>query len=925
MGSNILTRRACSFGLIFALALNAVPQPAAAAAPHQTIKLVTINKQLGLEEYKLGNGLTVLLGQRTAAPVVTVNMVYRVGSRNEAVGYTGATHFLEHMMFKGTNKFDPLKRHGLDDVLKKVGGIINATTSYDRTNYYEVVPKDSLALCLDLEADRMRHLLLRESDRQAEMTVVRNELERGEDEPAQLIEQLTFATAFREHPYHHPVIGWRSDVEGVPTSRLRKFYEDFYWPNNATLVVIGDFNKAEALKMIVEKFSAIPSARAPLPPVYTVEPPQEGERRFVVSRGKDLARVMIAFHTPRGLDRATFPLDVLAKVLGGNRKSSRLYKRLVETGLASECYAINYTLKDPGLFMVSATLQPGVDPNKVEDAIEDELKKVVAEKITAAELSQAISALSKGFRLSLSDPMMLAQSLTEGIAVGSWTWWAAYPQTITTVSAAEVQLAAKRFLQENNRTVGYYMPKDYKIADSQPADNVNTIPSAQVVETVQPTETKKAPVKRAATWQERVERVKLPNGLTALLAPVSSGALRGTVAVAGKLRAGDYFAPAGKTALADLTAELLSYGTAHFNKEEIASQLDQMGASLEFENGTFFHDFDTEVTAEDLPRMLKLLASEIKEPLFKEEDFALVKKLSAASLQEKMVDTAEVAWNKLTAELYKPGTVYYSPSFEKQIEELNNISLDEVKSYHKKYYTPNNMVIAFIGDFDPTELESQLKANFGDWPAGETTTIKVDEGVVRTEGRNNTVSCPLPDKANVDIAIGKPVATSLKAPDYLAAMIGNAVLGYDSFACRLAPVRDRLGLTYSISSRISEPHYPYSPWSIDLSVNPANVDRSIQVVDKLVNDFASGGITQAELVNEQSHLAGVYQVGLRSYRAMARKLADYEQLGLPVSYMDSFGSRVGKVNLKEVNEAVRRYFTLKGATTARAGTFTSNK
>ena len=925
MGSNILTRRACSFGLIFALALNAVPQPAAAAAPHQTIKLVTINKQLGLEEYKLGNGLTVLLGQRTAAPVVTVNMVYRVGSRNEAVGYTGATHFLEHMMFKGTNKFDPLKRHGLDDVLKKVGGINNATTSYDRTNYYEVVPKDSLALCLDLEADRMRHLLLRESDRQAEMTVVRNELERGEDEPAQLIEQLTFATAFREHPYHHPVIGWRSDVEGVPTSRLRKFYEDFYWPNNATLVVIGDFNKAEALKMIVEKFSAIPSARAPLPPVYTVEPPQEGERRFVVSRGKDLARVMIAFHTPRGLDRATFPLDVLAKVLGGNRKSSRLYKRLVETGLASECYAINYTLKDPGLFMVSATLQPGVDPNKVEDAIEDELKKVVAEKITAAELSQAISALSKGFRLSLSDPMMLAQSLTEGIAVGSWTWWAAYPQTITTVSAAEVQLAAKRFLQENNRTVGYYMPKDYKIADSQPADNVNTIPSAQVVETVQPTETKKAPVKRAATWQERVERVKLPNGLTALLAPVSSGALRGTVAVAGKLRAGDYFAPAGKTALADLTAELLSYGTAHFNKEEIASQLDQMGASLEFENGTFFHDFDTEVTAEDLPRMLKLLASEIKEPLFKEEDFALVKKLSAASLQEKMVDTAEVAWNKLTAELYKPGTVYYSPSFEKQIEELNNISLDEVKSYHKKYYTPNNMVIAFIGDFDPTELESQLKANFGDWPAGETTTIKVDEGVVRTEGRNNTVSCPLPDKANVDIAIGKPVATSLKAPDYLAAMIGNAVLGYDSFACRLAPVRDRLGLTYSISSRISEPHYPYSPWSIDLSVNPANVDRSIQVVDKLVNDFASGGITQAELVNEQSHLAGVYQVGLRSYRAMARKLADYEQLGLPVSYMDSFGSRVGKVNLKEVNEAVRRYFTLKGATTARAGTFTSNK
>lgn len=196
--------------------------------PGNSAQFISRDATLGIEEYKLpSNDLSILLCERHATPVVTVNMVFRVGSRNEAVGYTGSTHFLEHMMFKGTDIHDPLKKTGLDDVLKKVGGINNATTSYDRTNYFELVPKQAINLCLELEADRMRHLLLRESDRKAEMTVVRNELERGEDDPSQLLEMNTFATAFREHPYHHPVIGWRSDVEGVPTERLRQFYNDF--------------------------------------------------------------------------------------------------------------------------------------------------------------------------------------------------------------------------------------------------------------------------------------------------------------------------------------------------------------------------------------------------------------------------------------------------------------------------------------------------------------------------------------------------------------------------------------------------------------------------------------------------------------------------------------------------------------------------
>src|SRR5579883_584248 len=361
------------------------------------IEAITDKPVKGISEYKLkSNGLDILLVERHETPVVMTTMVFHVGSRNEAVGYTGSTHFLEHMMFKGTERIDPLKKNGIDDLLKKVGGTNNATTWFDRTNYFEMVPAGHLDLCLRIEADRLRNLLLRESDRKAEMTVVRNELERGEDDPSQLLETNLFATAFREHPYHHPTIGWRSDVEGVPTSRLKAFYDEFYWPNNATLIVIGDFDTTKTLASIASLFGSIPKSPAPIPNVYTTEPPQEGERRFVVKRGNNLPRLTIGFHIPRALDKDTYALDVAQTILGdSNKPSSRLYKRLIDSGLASEVSCVGYSLRDPGLFVINAQANVGVDLSKLENAILDELRLLQTAPVKPAELAKAKKSITK--------------------------------------------------------------------------------------------------------------------------------------------------------------------------------------------------------------------------------------------------------------------------------------------------------------------------------------------------------------------------------------------------------------------------------------------------------------------------------------------------------------------------------------------------
>src|SRR5215212_4539208 len=238
--------------------------------------LTFVTESDGIREYRLDNRMKVLLVENRVAPVATVMVLYKVGSRNEAVGYTGSTHLLEHMMFKGTPTFNKERNTQIAATLQKIGAAFNATTWYDRTNYFETVPSDQLELTIKLEADRMRNSLIADADRQSEMTVVRNELERGQNEPSEVLDEAVYAAAFREHPYHHPTIGWRADVEGVPTSRLKAFYDTFYHPNNATAIVVGDFERAGVLELITKHFGSYAASTTPIPEVYTEEPEQQG-------------------------------------------------------------------------------------------------------------------------------------------------------------------------------------------------------------------------------------------------------------------------------------------------------------------------------------------------------------------------------------------------------------------------------------------------------------------------------------------------------------------------------------------------------------------------------------------------------------------------------------------------------------------------
>ena len=413
----------------------------------------------GIEEYQLkSNGLKILMLQDSSTPVATFMVTYHVGSRNEAIGYTGSTHLLEHLMFKGSRNYNKEKGTAIWDELQNIGAQINATTWNDRTNYFEVVPSQYLEKAISIEADRMRYSFLRDEDRQPEMTVVRNEYERGENSPFDVLDKNIWATAYQAHPYHHSTIGWRSDIENVSTERLKDFYNIYYWPNNATATVIGDFNVDSTLSLIEKYFGEHSKSEHEIPKVYTEEPQQEGPRRIVVKRTGQAGITAVAHKTPHGLHNDIHAIHLLGKILCDG-KSSRLYQKIVDQGLATSLFMYDFPFKDNGLFITYAFLTPEVSNQKVEEIILNEYNDIINNGIEQEELDRAIAKTRATVAFSRDGSYAVASALNEAIAIGDWEFYTKFLDNIKSVSTEKIQLVAKQYLVEDQSTVGWFIPK----------------------------------------------------------------------------------------------------------------------------------------------------------------------------------------------------------------------------------------------------------------------------------------------------------------------------------------------------------------------------------------------------------------------------------------------------------------------------------
>jgi zinc protease len=417
-----------------------------------------VKRLSGIEEYQLdSNGLTVLLAPDHSAPVVTFQVTYRVGSRNEVTGTTGATHILEHLMFKGSENFNDPKGNSIKQFLERVGGQFNASTSVDRTAYFATIGRESLEGYIAIEADRMRQLWLHEADRQSEMTVVRNEYERGKNDPDSVLVEEVTAAAYQALPYHHPTIGWKSDIEHVPIAKLREFYDTFYWPNNATVTLVGDIDPATALSLVKKYYGAYPKSPQPIPTIYTEEPAQSGPRRVVVKRPGELGTVIIAHKVPNGRDADQPALEMLDAILSSG-KNARLYRALVDRGLALNAGAGTDLHRDLSLHTVYAALAPGSTQEQVEEALVAEIEKIKTDGVTPAEIARVKQQYVAADAYKRDGTAAVASELNEWIAVGDWTLYVTFPEKVEQVTPADVQRVAKQYLNDDESTTGWFVP-----------------------------------------------------------------------------------------------------------------------------------------------------------------------------------------------------------------------------------------------------------------------------------------------------------------------------------------------------------------------------------------------------------------------------------------------------------------------------------
>ncbi|WP_310994029.1 M16 family metallopeptidase [Aequorivita marina] len=909
---------------LFLLALLLVVQQSAIAQTTNS-KFEKVKVLEGVEEYQYTpNGLKILLVQDNAAPVVNVQMVYNVGSKHEVSGNTGSTHLLEHLMFKGTDKFNKKKGTSIDTELTRYGAQMNATTWNDRTNYYETIPSDKIELAIEIEADRMRNLLLLKEDKEAEMTVVRNEFERGENNPNSVLSKEIWATAYMAHGYHHSTIGWRSDIENMPMQVLRDFYDTYYWPNNAWLTVVGDFQKDKLFKLVDTYFGKVSKATHTIPEPYTEEPPQYGARKIIVRKAGETSVNTVAYKIPGTLHEDLPALVILADALGSG-PSSVLSKEFVDGGLAFYAFASASQFAEHGLFSVSLGFDPKNDSDEMNAKLLKTIERVKKEGIPQRDIDRIIANLNAQTILGRDGSGSIASELTEYIAGGDWTEYINESKKLAKVTAADVARVANKYLVADQSTTGYFIPKKAGANTEAEAGEAKRTMETEGKYFYRNPEMFPDSLKEAKTSSEKTLKTttetssnedfirKTVAGIDVIIKKTGA---KGFVTVAGSFPIGAYFDGNNNDMVPTLTTAMLSKGTTKNDKFQFSQKLENLGVNIYVSSDNDNVKLSFKSLSKDVDTVLALLAEELRHPLFDEKEFDLLKQQFIGNMQPGLSDPGTQGNIALTQQLYPKGHPNYSPSIEESIKNIEDAKLEDLKAFHKKYFGPADMTLVAVGDVDAKTVYKSLEKNFNNWKGGVKRTPKTYD-VKKSTALTKVVT--IPEKPSAELFIGQYTGMRRSNADYLPFYIGNSVLGGGFSGRLMLTVRDEAGLTYGIYTRQNGYTFADGYWYINASFNPELFETGKEATLVELKKWLNKGITAAELKDKKSSLIGSFKIGLSTTRGMASNILAVVQRGEQPNYIYEYPAMLEAVTLEEVNAAIKKYINMDKLVIIQAG------
>jgi len=887
----------------------------------------------GITEYQLDNGLRVLLFPDSSQSKVTVNMTVLVGSRQEGYGETGMAHLLEHMVFKGTPRHPKIPK-----ALQDHGAQFNGSTSSDRVNYFETLAAtdENLEFALDLEADRLVNSTIKREDLDSEMTVVRNEFERGENSPAGVLSKRIAATAYHWHNYGKPTIGNRSDIERVPVENLRAFYKKYYQPDNVVLVIAGRFEEAKALALVQKYFGAIPRPERKLERTYTEEPPQDGERLVILRRVGDVGVVEVAYHIPAGPHEDWPALQALANILS-TQPSGRLYKALVETKKAASTYAYAAGEHDPWLMELGAEVPRDSSLDEVRDLLISTAEQIGAQGVTAEAVNRARQQILKARELAATETSQLAISLSEWAAQGDWRLYFLHRDRIEKVTPEAVQAVAARYLQRDNRTVGLFIP-------TEKAERV-VIPATPDVAALVADYQGRAPIAEGEVFEAtsenveaRVQRLDLPEGIKATFLPKKA---RGEeVHLMLTLRYGNEENLKGFESAAGFLPELMMRGTRKLTYQQLRDELDRLNATLSAGGGggrrggrgggggaaaasAGTASFSIRAKRETLSELLELLRQVLREPALPAEQFELLKRQRLAGLEQMKTEPAMLAPRLLQRELnpYPKDDIRYTPTIEESIELLRAVTYDQVAQLYREYVGSQAGELTIVGDFDPQVCLPILKAALSGWTAAKPYARIAMPITSEIAGALHTINTP--DKANATYTAGLLFPLRDDDPDYPALLMGNYILGSGALSSRLGNrIRQQEGLSYSVSSSLSVSSFDQrAGLTLGAICNPRNIGRvekaALEELERLLRD----GVTPEELDKaKQGHLQA-QKVSRANDAALASLLSNLRHTGRTMTYEAALEKKIEALTPEQIQAALKKHIEPKSLVTVTAGDF----
>jgi zinc protease len=868
----------------------------------------------GVTEYRLANGLTVLLVPDPTLETVTINMTYLVGSRHEGNGETGMAHLLEHLLFRGTERHPDIKSE-----LQKRGARYNGTTSNDRTNYYQTLPASAANLdwAIDLEADRMVNSSMSQKDLDAEMTVVRNEFESGENSPSAILRERVTATAYLWHGYGRPIIGARSDIENVPIERLQAFYRLYYQPDNATLIIAGRFDEKQALDSVQRHFGVLPRPDRVLPRTYTVEPAQDGERTVTLRRSGDVQIVSVLYHLPPGTHPDYAAVDVLTQVLA-HVPTGRLHKALVQQGKASSVFGSERQLREAGYAYFAAMVRLDQPLEPARDALLTSLESLLAQPITPEEVEQARVRLLNHIDMTIASSRSLAMTLSETIAMGDWRMLFLHRDRVRAVTAEDVRRVASRYLKSSNRTLGMFLPTS--VPDRAEIPPVPDIAAAlqgyrgqtlvRQGEAFDPT---------PANIEARTIRHQLPGGMKLALLPKKTRG--GTVVAQLALRWGDAQSKAGRATACGLASAMLLRGTQNRTREQIANEFTRIRASV----GVGSEGGSIQTIRENLPAALRLVAEILRQPSFPEAEFEQLRQSSLASIEAQRSDPRALAGLAISRHLnpYPEQHWYYNMTHEERLAGLRALSIEDVRRCYQDFLGASHSELAVVGDFDPDEVIKLAGELFGDWrsPAPYS---RVQTPFVAVKPLDRIIVTP--DKANATLRAGLNLRIRDDHPDYPALILANYLIGGSSGARLPRRIREQEGLSYSVSSFFAASSFDdKGEFGISAIFAPENRTRIENVMkEELIRTLAEG-FSEDEVAAGKTGLLQARKIARNQDGAIASRLTSLLYLGRTFAWDEQMDKRLAALGTAQVNAALRRHFNVENLSMVRAGDFKSTR